>query len=264
MADQAIIDGEGGAEPASFVDLARGIRNKEQWARYDSVVIGPGARNEDGGWFDNWQQFAAVEDEIKLFAKARQNANPAYSNTSEREDWAQLVYGMWAEFLAPVSDSRQLTNNLDLDLARWWTNEVPRGLFMSVKMQDTDQVLAIPGSYAPAGHGATELRVDGASAPTVSPGNSGSSAVGQCWQWPLPLGVPALKRIQVGLRFDKRIFQRISFASNAPGFTTWVAPDPNNPFGNIITNIPNRFILRVGFFGPRFVQLRGAASQGST
>lgn len=263
MADQEIETGEG-TEPASYIDIARGIRNKEQWARYDSVVIGPGARDEDPGWFNNWTEFAAVQDEIKLFAGARKNANPAYSNSGDREDWAQLVYGMWAEFLCPVSDSRQLTNPLDLDLARWWTTEVPRGLYLTVKLQDTDQILSIPATYAPSGHGGTELRVDGASAPTVSPGNNGSAQVGQCWQWPIPIGVPAVKRIQVGLKFDRRIFSRIAFASNAPGFTTWVAPDPGNPFGFIITNIPNRFVMRVGLFGPRFVQLRGAYSQGQT
>lgn len=264
MAEQEILTGEGQVESASYIDLARGIRNKEQWCRYDSVVIGPGARDEDPGWFNNWQQFAAVQDEIKLFAGPRQNVNPAYSNSGEREDWAQMVYGMWGEFLAPVTDTRQLTNQLDADLARWWTNEVPRATYLTVKLQDTDQILSIPATYAPAGHGATELRVDGASAPTINPGNSGSSQVGQCWQWPIPLGVPALKRIQVGLKFDRRIFSSIAYASNAPGFTTWVGQDPNNPFNFIISNIANRFVLRVGLFGPRFVQLRGAYSQGTT
>lgn len=252
-------------EPGSFVDLVRGIRNKEQWARYDSINIGPGARDEDPAWFDNWDQVSRAQ-QIILFNDSRDNVNKAYSNTSEREDWAQLIYGMWAEFLAPVSDLRELTNEFDQAFARWWTSEVPRSTFLEVSLQDTDNVLKIPATYAPAGHGPTELRVDGASAPTLNPGNNGSAGAPgpNSWLWPLPLGIPAVKKINVQLTVARRIFQQLRGITNAPGYTQWAVQDPDDPMNTIIIPVPNRFTIRVGFLGPRFTQLRGAYSQGTT
>lgn len=259
MADE----GESSTPDVPFIDAARKLRNKEQWLRYDAIQIGPGARAEDPGWFNSWADFATAE-QVQLFGGTRNNVNKAYSTSADREDWAQLVYGMYAEFLCPVMDSRQLSNPFDLDIARWWTSEVPRSTYLTINLQDTDNILRIPASHAPAGHGPTEVRTDGASAPTLNPGNSGSPLWRECWQWPVPIGVPAVKRIQCSLVFDRRIFQRLAGLTNAPGFTVWAAQDPNNPFNIIIINVPNRFTVRVGFLGPRFVQLRGAASQGET
>jgi hypothetical protein len=254
---------EGPEAQPDFVDVAQKLRNREQWLRYDSVQIGPGARGEDPGWYDSWAQFAQAE-QVELFSGARQGVNKAWSNSSEREDYAQLIYGMYAEFTAPVCDLRQLTNPLDQDLARWWTSEIPRGTYLTVQLQDTDNILRIPATYAPAGHGPTEVRTDGAAAPTLNPGNSGAAQWRECWQWPIPIGVPAVKRVQCTLKFDRRIFQRLQFITNAPGFTVWTAINPLDPQQTLVIPIQNRFSVRVGFLGPRYVQLRGAASQGAT
>jgi hypothetical protein len=256
-------DAEGSAESPSFVDIVRKTRNKEQWARYDALVIGPGAKDEDPKWFNSWADFAAAED--LTFFTTEKGGNKAWSNASgEREDWAQLIYGMWAEFIAPVSDLRELTNPFDQTFAKWWTTEVPRSTYLTVEVNDTDNVLKIPAIYAPSGHGTTELRVDGAAAPTMNPGQTGTPQFREAWQWPIPLGIPAVKKIRVTLQPDKRIFSRLTGFTNAPGFTVMTTIDPNNPMNQIVANFPNRFAIRVGFIGPRFVQLRGARSQGET
>lgn len=254
--------GEGQPEPGSFVEVVRGMRNKEAWARYDAIAIGPGARAEDPGWFDSWDQLANA-NQIILFNSARDNVNPAWNNlTGPQEDFAQLLYGMWAEFLAPTSDLRELTNPFDLSFARWWTTEVPRSTYLEVEVTGVDTVLKIPANYAPSGHGTTELRVDGAGAPTLNPGNNGSPQVGQCWMWTMPLGIPATKKVQVKLEIDARIFRPLVGITNAPAFTQFAVQDPNNPLNTILIPIANRFVIRIGFIGPRFVQLRGASSQG--
>jgi hypothetical protein len=253
--------GEGGV--ISDVDDIRKIRNREQWVRYDSIVIGPGARDEDAGWFNNWSDLAGAE-ELTLFADQRGQANKAWVNTSEREDWAQQIYGMWAEFIAPTSDLRQLTNAFDFNFAAWWTSEVPRSTYLTVNLADQDNILKIPASYAPGGHGTTELRIDGAAAPSINPGLNGSALWRECWQWPIPLGIPATKRVGVSLKLDKRIFNPLVGLTNAPGNTVFSTVDPLNPLNIILRSIPNRFIIRVGLLGPRYAQLRGAYSQGST
>ena len=250
-------------EPDSITDMVMKIRNKENWVRYDSICIGPGSTKEDTGWFENWSDFSAVK-KIKLFERGRPTANSALCNTTDREDWAQLIYGMWIEWLAPVSDLRRLTEAFDFDFASWWTTEVVRTTFVTVTLANQDTVLQIPASFAPAGHGTTELRVDGAAAPTINPGVSGVASVGQAYLWPTPLGVPATKRVGVQLEFDSRIFGALAGLTNAPGSTVYATPDPLNPLNTILRTIRNRFIIRVGLFGPRFAQLRGAYSQGSS
>lgn len=255
---------ESNPEPNSFVDIIRGIRNKEQWLRYDSIQVGPGAKAEDPGWFDSWAGISAAQ-QLTLFSNARENVNKAFSNTGgPTEDYAQVMYGLQAEFLAPPMDLRQLSNPFDQDMARWWTSEVPRSTFLTVKVQGTDNVLQIPATHAPAGHGPTELRTDGATAPTLNPGNSGGAAWREAWMWPMPLGIPATKKVQVELQLDRRIFQALRNITNAPGHTVWPVTDPANPLNTILLNIPNRFSIRLGFLGPRFTQLRGAYSQGET
>lgn len=252
-----------GPGTAALVDFVLKMRNRENWVRVDSLVIGQGARQEDQGWFNNWSDFAGAEN-LLLFGSNRPNVNKAWSNTSDREDWAQLVYGMWVEFIAPTSDLRRLSNAFDYDFASWWTTEVPRSTYLTVSMASQDNILQIPANYAPAGHGTTELRVDGSAAPTINPGTVGTAATGQAFLWPTPLGVPALKKITVQLRVDKRVFNPLVGLTNAPGFTTFPTVDPANPLNTILRTIANRFVIRVGLFGPRFAQLRGAYSQGST
>jgi hypothetical protein len=254
-------DGEGGQ--ISDVAGIRKIRNKEQWTRVDSICIGPGAQDQDGGWFNNWSDLAAAE-QLVLFARPRPNAPGAYCNTSEREDWAQLVYGMWVEWIAPTSELRYLTSAFDYDFAAWFTTEVPRSTYLTVNLADQDNMLRVPANYAPAGHGTTELRQFGTSSPAISPGQVGVAAFRECWQWPVPLGVPALKRINVTLKFDRRVFAPLTGLTNAPGSTVFPTVDPDNPLGIILRSIANRFVIRVGLLGPRFVQLRGAYSQGDT
>jgi hypothetical protein len=252
-------DGEGGT--ISDVSGIRKIRSKEQWTRVDSILIGPGAASEDNGWFNSWSDLAAAE-QLTLFAGPRPNAPQAWCNTSEREDWAQLIYGMWVEFIAPTSELRFLTNSFDYDFASWWTTEVPRSTSLTVNLSDQDNMLRIPATYAPSGHGTTEMRQFGAASPSINPGQVGIASFRECWQWPVPLGVPAVKRINVTLKLDRRVFAPLQGLTNAPGSTTFPTTDPNNPLNVIMRTVPNRFAIRCGLLGPRFVQLRGALSQG--
>jgi hypothetical protein len=94
--------------------------------------------------------------------------------------------------------------------------------------------------------------------------DEGAAEWRQCWQWPIPIGVPAVKRIQFTLKFDRRVFNRLQLITNAPGFTVWTVPNPLDPQQTLVIPIQNRFSVRVSFLGPRYVQLRGAASQGAT
>ena len=250
------------ADEGSFIDIARGVRNKEQWARYDSILIGPGARSEDAGWFDNWAQLTEAEN-LTLFAKDRTGANKAFCNTGEREDFAQTIYGLWGEWFAPATERSALTNTMDQWFARWWCGEIPRGTFLSVSLSGQDDILRIPATYAPAGHGVTEQRVDGAATPTLNPGTNGGALWKENWLWPIPLGIPALKKIQIQLKMEKRIFNVLRGITNAPGHTQYNVPDPAGAGFTTLT-FPNRFGVRFGFLGPRYAQLRGAYSQGET
>ena len=87
---------------AATVEEVRGLRSKEQWLRYDSVVIGPGAREVDPTWFNTWAQFADAES-IRFNAGNRSgNVGLGYTNqTSEREDFAQDIYQTGIEFFSP-------------------------------------------------------------------------------------------------------------------------------------------------------------------
>jgi hypothetical protein len=267
MADEQTIEDQMVSRQASgassIQEMVLKIRNKEQWIRYDSIVIGQGARAEDSGWFNNWDDLAGAEN-LQLFGAGRSNVNRAWCNTSDREDWAQLVYGMYCEFIAPTSDLARLTNAFDFDFASWFTTEVPRSTYLTVNIASQDNILQIPASYAPSGHGTTELRIDGASSPSINPGQVGIAGVRELWTWPVPLGIPAVKKINVTLKIDKRVFNPLVGLTNAPGSTVFATVDPLNPLNTILRSIPNRFVIRVGLIGPRFAQLRGAYSQGTT
>jgi len=244
----------------SVLDMVMSMRNKEVWTRYDSILIGPGARDEDRGWFNDWSQFAGT-NKIKLFAAPRPNTDVAWCNTSDREDWAQLVYMMNIEFIAPGGDLRRLSNAFDFDFASWWLTEVPRSTYCEVQLVSADQILSIPANFAPAGHGTTEARIDGSASPSIGPGTVGTANVGQGYVWTTPLGIPRGKRISVNLEFEQRIFHPLLGLTNAPGFTDFATVDPANPLNTIVRRIPNRFGIRVSLNGPRFAQLRGAYSQ---
>ncbi len=247
-----------------YVEIAQGIRNEEQWERYDSVVIGPTAKDIDKGWFESWEQMVTA-DSVKFFVGARSSAGLDYTNLSgEDEDFAQLFYQFGVEFSCPVFDAEQSDQPFDLEFAKQWVTNIPRRMSVKLELAGVDNVLKIPANHAPSGYGATEMRTGGEASPVVSPGVSGVASYTNSWHWPRPIGIPKNGKVAVEMKLGQPWAAMLKNVS-APGNIdfTWLAPPvAGAPPVPRVVKMPAWFVIRCWFRGPRYVQLRGARSAG--
>lgn len=251
--------------PPDLAQVIRDTRVAEQWERYDSVVIGPGARDIDSGWFNDWASFAAA-DKIEFFKQRASSVGDSYSNQgTERTDFAQDFYQTGIEFYAPAGLGELETDLLDqMIMPLFFVRELPNRMPFRVKIADADEIALFPGSHAPSGYGVTGVEASQAPAPMMSPGQQGDAHVSNTWKWPEPVMVPAAGRISVIARIDTPAREFLRQLDGCPGSKNMPpcgaaqASLNNEPVESIL--YPNWYMIRVFFRGPRYLQLRGARS----
>lgn len=265
---QEEIDKAVGGKSIVPADLAAAIRNTrvaEQWERYDSIVIGPGAGDLDDGWFNSWADFAGA-DELNWFTKRSTSVGKAYANQStERTDWAQDFYQTGIEFFAPAGMGELEQEVLDqVIMPLLFVRELPNRMPFKITIADSDTVALFPGSHAPPGYGTTGVEASQAPAPLMVPGQQGDPHVSNTWKWPEPIMLPAQGRITVTARIDAPIKSFLGKLAGCPGSKNVppcgaaLAPGDNSEVVPI--EYPNWYVIRVFFRGPRYLQIRGARS----
>jgi hypothetical protein len=239
----------------------RQLRSKEQWLRYDSVLIGPGARDIDPTFFNTWAELVAADSILFNAGQRSANVGLAYTNqSSEREDFAQDIYQSGVEFIAPPGIQEFETDQSDaLLMPLVFTQEIPNRSSFRVEMADTDTIALVPGVHLPAGVGTTATATDDSSSNVTIPGHTGTADVRNTWNWPEPVKIPAKGQFNVRMRIDRPWKQCLSNFTAAPG--NKVIPFTNPELEQVGTfECPNLYIIRVWHRGPRYVQLRGARS----
>lgn len=262
MAEETV-DSRGRVTP-EFAEEVRRTRVAEQWERYDSIVIGPGAKAVDTGWFNTWAEFGAAS-ELVWFTKRDSAVGESYTNQStERTDWAQDIYQTGIEFLAPTGLGDRERDVLDqVIMPNLFIRHLPTLMPFRVKLADADEIALAPGNHYPPGYGVTGTEASQAPAPLFVGGNVGEAHVSNTWKWPEPVMVPAQGRIAVRARIDEPIVTLLRQLTACPGFKQ-IPPCPLFPPGGSIPNppiaYPNWYVIKVFHRGPRYLQLRGARS----
>lgn len=256
--------GPRGTIPSDLAAAIRRTRAAEQWQRYDTIVVGPGAQNQTRGWYNDFASFAQA-DELTWFNGREANIGLAYSNQrTERYDFAQDLYQFGAEFYAPTGFAEYERSTEAQFLVDLWTKELPARMAFRVQIADTDNVLQIPAPHAPPGIGRTGAFGNDAPAPMFDGGTMGVPHVSNSWKWPEPLMIPAKGLVTVSARVDdplRSFMQQLAAFPGSKSIPVPVAPTGNgDPNLTRNQNYPNWFMIRLYLRGPRYVQLRGARS----
>lgn len=246
---------------AEIEEQVRGIRSREQWIRYDSCVIGPGARDVDPSWFDTWSQFADADRLIFGNGKRNSNVGAAYTNQgSEREDYAQDIYQSGIEWIAPVGlhDFEQDDSDALL-MPLIFSRELPNRTSIKAVIADTDTNVIAPAIHWPASVGNTGQATDDSASNVTLPGQTGNADLRSAWSWPEPVKIPAKGLFMVEMRLDQPWKRALLEFENSPKSKAVVVPAA---LGGVSTTalVPNWYVIRVWHRGPRYVQLRGARS----
>lgn len=244
-----------GVVPPGLAEQLRGIRAQEAWNRFDSVCIDETVGNVPG-WFTSWALFAAA-DEYQWFSGRAGAVGKSYSNQlTERADWAQDIYGVSIQFIAPPGIADLETDPNDaLNLPILFTQYMPRMMSFRMVLAESDEISHAPGEQYPAGYGVTYPLISNAAAPVVSAGNNGEAVVTNMYRFPEPIMLAAQAKLTVVGRLDqpmRGLLQNIV----GPGAKLVPTGIPATPFHRM----PNRYIIRVTAVGPRYMQLRGARS----
>ena len=243
-------------------ELVRKLRAREQWLRYDSIIIGQTATRAAGSWFETFAEFAEADSLAWGDGERKKNVGLAYTNQGgETEDWAQLVYQTGVEFIAPIGMLPFESSIIDAAiLPQIFTTDLPNRMSFSVSLQDVDTVLIVPGVHLPGGTGTANMVTGGAGSLNTYAGTNGPANLRATWVWPTPLPVAAKSKLIVTGRIDRPLRPFLQQLDASPGVKTIPVPDSNNE--TKFVKMPNWYVIRVWHRGPRSVQLRGAYSQG--
>lgn len=232
----------------------RMLRNKEQWERYDSVVIGVGASSQSKGWFDTFQGLARVS-QISWFQSRDSNVDTCWTNQkSERYDYAQDLYQLMVEFLCPTYMAEFSQDGAAAKYAQLlWTQELPKALGMEALLADADIIAQAPATAFPAGRGNIGMFATDTGASVLNGGNNGVATRENSWLWPDPVMIAAVAKLTVRAYIGQPI-NNVLREMPGPGISKIPKGD-----GTYI-DVPNWFAIRCTFRGPRYMQLRGARS----
>ncbi len=257
--EAAASDAASGDKPIRGVEAEwiRQTRSREQWERYDSIVIARQARERDPGWFNNWKEFADASN-IEWFKGRSTSVGNSYTNQArERTDYGQDFYQLAIEFIAPVGMADLESEALDASFFPvWFTTQLPHRMVFTIKLAQSDTILEIPGSHAPGGTGASGLVLDQNAGPTTFAGTNGEASLKNTWIWPEPILIPAKASVSVFARVDNPAKSFLANYEGCPG----VKNVPTCPPSDQTNELPNEYIIRVTHRGPRYLQLRGARS----
>lgn len=248
-----------GVVPRELADIVRAVRNKEQWIRYDTVVIGEGAATYDDGWFNTWADFANAAS-IDFFSGRSGKVGKAWTNqTTERYDYAQDIYQMSFEMIAPMGLGDYDDDPLDtLFFPQLWTREAAQQMSGTVALADADTIFEGPLTHAPAGVGNSGSAYTDSAGPVVNPGTNGVPYMKNTWVWPDPIMIPAKGRLSASVSLANPLKSFLTRYTASPS-AMLVPMSPPDPAGATI-RFPKWFGIRITFRGPRYLQLRGARS----
>lgn len=243
-------------------EQVRGIRSREQWIRYDSCVVGPGARDVDPSWFNTWAEFADADRLIFGNGKRNSNVGAAYTNQgSEREDYAQDIYQSGIEWVAPAGIHDKEEDDTDaMFMPLVFTRELPPRTSIKCVIADTDTNVIAPAIHWPASVGNTGQGTDDSANDVTLPGQTGNVDLRSAWSWPEPVKIPAKGLFMVEMRLDQPWKRALLSLVNSPKNKTVQIPPPLGGLSIGTMVVPNWYIIRVWHRGPRYVQLRGARS----
>lgn len=250
---EALADSRGVIPPGAAQNI-RKMRSAEMWTRYDTIVIGDGAANRSRGWFNNWTDFANA-DQLEWFSGRDTAAGPAYTNqNTERTDWAQDLYQTRIEFITPpgLSDLETEANDA-LVTPALFTQMFPNLINIKVVLADSDEIMRAPAAFYPAGLGPAYGSVSAAGSPTTFGATNGEPHVSNNFPWPDPIMLAAKAKLTV----------RGSIDAPLRGLLAQM-PGPGNKQvsigGGAFATMPNWYGIRISFWGPRYLQIRGARS----
>ncbi len=232
----------------------RALRSREQWERYDTVIVGAGAQDQSKGWFNNFTGFAGVS-QLSWFQSRDSNVDLAWTNQkSERYDYAQDLYNCNIEFLSPAYQAEfDSLGESQKEALMIWNQELPKALGFEVLLADADIIAQGPGTAFMAGRGNSGLVATDTGSPLVSGGTNGLPVRDNAWSFPEPIMIAAKAKLTVRAYIAQPVKQLLA-ALPGPGMVTIPKGD-----GTYIES-PNWYGIRITFRGPRYLQLRGARS----
>ena len=250
---EALADSRGVVPPDAAANI-RKMRSAETWTRYDTIVIGKGASQRSRGWFETWKEFSEA-DQLEWFSGRDTAAGPAYTNqNTERTDWAQDLYQTRIEFIVPPGLADLETDSNDaLITPVLFSTLFPNLISIKVVLADSDEIMRAPAAFYPAGLGPAYGHISGAASPsTIAPSN-GEPHISNSFVWPDPIMLAAKAKLTVRGSIDAPLRGLLA---------DMIGPGSKNvPIGDGATsNMPNWYGIRISFWGPRYLQIRGARS----
>lgn len=232
----------------------RRLRNREQWERFDTIMVGPGAAGVTKGWFETFKDFARVS-QVMWFQSRDSNVDAAYTNQrSERYDYAQDLYNFNLEFLASTYDAEfDSLGSSAKAMQNIWCQELPKALGFEVLLADADIIAQGPATAFMAGRGNIGGYATDTGAAMVNGGINGTPNKENGWTFPEPIMIAAQAKLTVRAYIAQPIKDLIQ-AMEGPGVSLY--PDGRGGY----VEKPNWYGIRATFRGPRYMQLRGARS----
>lgn len=233
----------------------RRLRNREQWERYDSIMVGPGASQVTKGWFNSFTEFARVS-QIMWFQSRDSNVDLCYTNQrSERYDYAQDLYNFHLEFIASTFEAEFDSLGASAKaMQNIWCQELPKALGIEVLLADADIIAQGPATAFMAGRGNSGGYATDTGATLVHGGTNGVPNKENGWAFPEPIMIASHAKLTVRAQIGQPIKDLIQ-AMEGPGTSLY----PNGQGGYV--EKPNWYGVRATFRGPRYMQLRGARSR---
>lgn len=226
---------------------------RQPYLKYDSVLIGPQAKDLDTGYYNDWTSLAR-SGTLRWFTDRTGGVpNWASSQQTDRSDWAFEVYQAGIEFYAPSVNALFNSNVTDLYMPEIFTTQLAQQMDFEWKIADVDYVLKVPGVHAPAGVGPSGIVYDSSPAGVVMGANNGEPIVSNSWKFPDPLRISTRTTISVESRIEQPLNQLFSGISG-PGFKSY----PNGDPAGTSIRMPNYYWIRVWLRGARYIENIGA------
>ena len=226
---------------------------RQPFLKYDSIIIGPSAKDLDAGFFNDWPAFSRSST-IKWFVDRSSSVpNWASSSNTDRSDWAFEIHQAGIEFMSPAANTLVNTNATDNWMPEMFSTKLVEQMCFEFQVADTDMVLKIPGVHAPAGVGASGLIYDGSTTANVHPATNGVPTISNSWKFPDPLKVSMRSMMTVQSRMEEPLNTTFSNITG-PG-NKFV---PNGAAAGGFTFTPCWYVIRVWLRGARFIDNVGA------
>jgi hypothetical protein len=235
----------------------RQLRDRAPFEIYDSILVYPGANNDDRGWFNSFAELADA-DRLSWFTGRSSRVGKHWTNIPfERRDYAFQIYRIGCEFIAPAPGRTYAAEVSDsLVMPQKWIRELPDYLALNFEIAGADQVYLAPASHFPGGSGQTGALADGTAVGLYQPGTQGDPHLSNRKALPEPIEVPAAGQFSISGRIGQILREFLSNYDACPGYSDF----PGCGEGAEPVRQPNVYAIRITLEGARWLQLRGARS----